>query len=122
MLLIVYGIWALEAAEALFAGSPPGLNFTCVGTCASTQAVATLATGFLLFVTAWWMYRRPQFHIAEGFLVCAMAAVSEAVVGGFGGGLLIPTLVTAAGGPWAIVWSPIPRANRVRVARRQPSP
>ena len=119
---MAYGIFALEAAIALFAASPPGLNFTCVGTCASTQAVVTLATGFLLFVTVWWMYRRPQYHVAEGLLVCVMAAASEAVVSGFGGGLPLPTLVTAAGGVWAIVWSPIPRGNRVRVAKRQPSP
>jgi hypothetical protein len=122
LLFFIYGIFALEVAEALFLASPPGINLTCVGTCGSTQAVVTLATGFLLFVTAWWMHRRPQYHVAEGFLVCVLAAVSEAVVAGVGGGLLVPTLVTAAGGVWAIVWSPTPRANRVRVAKRQPSP
>jgi hypothetical protein len=122
LLFVTYGIFVVEAAEALFAASPAGLSLACVGTCASTQAVVTFSTGFLLFVTAWWMYRRPQYHVAEGFLVCALAAVSDAVVGGFAGGLLIPTLVTAAGGVWAIVWSPTPRANRVRAAKRQPSP
>jgi len=108
LLLTINGIWALEAAEALFAASPPGLNFTCVGTCAATQAVVTLASAFLLFVSAWWMYRRPKYHVVEGLLVCVLAAVSEAVGGGFSGGLLIPTLVTAAGGVWALVWSPTP--------------
>lgn len=122
MLFVILGIWTLEAAVAAFGASSLGLSFACASTCASTQAVAMLSTGFLLLVTGWWMYRRPQFHVAEGLLVCVMPAVCEAVVGGFGTGLLVPTVVTAAGGVLAIVWTPIPRADRIRVAKQQPSP
>lgn len=117
-LLVLYGILAIEAAEAVsLLTRQSGLHFTCVGTCSPTQGAAALGAGFLLAVTAWWMYRKPQYHVAEGLLACIVGVVSGLVVGGIGGGPLLPIAASVVGGIWASIWTPTPRASRVRVPR-----
>lgn len=117
-LLILYGVAALEANQALsHASRGSGLTFSCIGPCASTQGVAALAAGVTLLLTAGWMYRRPRFHVAEGLLACCVGAVVGWLVGGIGGGQLIPIALCVAGGVWAMLWSPTSPTLRVRLPR-----
>lgn len=131
-LFVLAGIWAVEAAEGLSSaiqqgqgslGGPVSLHFTCVGPCPWTQAIVTLSTGCFLVVAALWMYWRPRYHVVEGLLVGVVAAAGEILlIGPADVGPLLPALVAAVGGVWAIVWSPSARANRVRVGKHPLAP